>query len=366
MKRRDFLKYVAAAVGGAVVATAVDRTVFMAPSQQTTVAKPSITVATWGGPWADEVTKLGKSFQEKFGSPVLVQVHPGPSSATLEKIRAAWPNYYGVDVYMAGDFNTQRALVEGYLEPISQTDVPSISDYPDAVIGKGTDGNPYWISMYTYGGLFGYRADVISNPPGATKDLENSVYVRTLGAPHPTYWAAFLIELAYANGGSEFNMDPAFEAAKRLANMKIIKSVFNTDADARNLLSTGEAPIVHSIPGNYVTLAQQGLNIQDVKQLADTPIIFNTDALCVIKGPKSDVAKQFAQFILSSDNISEFCNAVGFPTASTKGNMSPEVEKLNLSAQDLVKIGKTPDKDQYVNNIDSWSKRWDSEVAPLI
>jgi putative spermidine/putrescine transport system substrate-binding protein len=378
MDRRTFLKtagYAAAAVvGGAVTYGYTSMSRPPAPTLTTTSAALTtattgggIVVATWGGEWSDAVDSLGNDFEKQTGSPVLVMVHPGPSSATLERIRAAWPNYYGVDVYQAGDFNGHLAMQAGYLAPLD--DLASLADYPPFCIGKGKDGHTYYVGMYAYSEIFGYRPDELSNPPASLSDLENnSSYVGSVGIPHPSQACSFLLMCAYANGGSEFDIDPGFEAVKRLLQKKVIKRVWTTDADARNALSSGEVLLSFAVAGNFVSLAKSGLNVKTIKGLSDAPIYYGTDMIAVIQNSlKVDVGKQFTDFLLRSDNATKFCNAVGMPPGNLKSTVvDPIVADLAPDSTLLKQKGRTADIDQYTANIDNWVKRWDEEITPLL
>ncbi len=325
----------------------------------------TLTIITWGGPWKEATETYAKKFAEEFGVEVKIELHGGPSSVGLSKLRSAWPNPI-FDVMMMTSAVGFQGAVEGFFVELTEENLPVLKEIPDVFEGK-LDGKTYWVAMYPYVGTIVYRTDLVPFEIKSFQDLLKPELKGKIAVPYPTYLpGSWLIAASIPKGGDERNLDPGFEFAKQLAESGNIGYVFKSDSDVLRLLETGEAWVGWTLTGNAYTLAKKGVPVKAVLEFEDTKPVAFFDVIAVVDGPNKDVALAFVNWLLQPENLGGFTKMLGYVPSHPEAEVDPEVAKWNIPADQMSEKAYVPDFLYLAENVDKWATKWDTEITPLL
>jgi putative spermidine/putrescine transport system substrate-binding protein len=132
---------------------------------------------------------------------------------TVSKMRASKGNP-PFDVVILDEGPYLDALQYDIFEKISVDKIPNMKDVPLKFI------DPRGMGVFVSGQIIGiaYNNEKIKTPPRSWNDLLKPEYKGRVGLAGlgSTLMMAWMVEIARLNGGSEENMDPAFEFVKKL------------------------------------------------------------------------------------------------------------------------------------------------------
>ena len=321
-------------------------------------AQQSITVMTWGGNYLEASKTIGAEFTKETGAGVNYILHAGGSFTALAKFGAEKPDYEA-DVYMAGEVPETQAMLAGYTIPI--TDLPSMSDIPDS-LKIIQNGQVYGVAMYTTSTSWAYRTDLVTKPIDSWQSVLDPSFKGKLGIPTASFSARFLIGLALWKGGSEYNIDPGFQAAIDLAKGGYIGGLFSSDADNIRLLTTGQTPLVWSDSQNVYAAGQNATPVSFARSLSDGKVLVSGDFVGVLDTPKKDLAKKYVDLVISAQWNGMFSSTVGGPPSNLKATVEPKWAAYTIDPSAAYHVNAT-----YVATVQgSWNQRWETEVQPLI
>lgn len=211
---------------------------------------------------------------------------------------------------------------------------------------KGKEGG--WVATYTGVPAFVVNTDVVKNVPRSWDDLLKPEYKGLVGSIDAggsggTDLAVF-ISWAYANGGSETNLEPGAEFAKRMLPQ------FSTAAKNAQTLERGEVPIQIKYDFNCIAAAAQvkakGVNAEVI---VPKGTIYAPSALMINRynTAKMDAGKLLLDFVLSDDAQIAFAKFGARPIRWVLGD-------LDLPAE--AKAGWLPDSMyEGVHVIENWA-----------
>lgn len=200
-----------------------------------------------------------------------------------------------------------------------------------AVLPAGFKGNPGgWVATFVGVPAFVVNTDVIQNVPRTWADLAKPEYAGKVGAIDPTKSgtaATTFLAWAYASGGSETNLTPGIELAK-----KIVPNFAAAEGNAQTL-EKGEVPIQIKYDYNCTAAAEEvkakGINaevvIPGVSIYAPSALMlnkYNTDGM--------DIAKLFMEFVLMDEAQETFAKFGARPIRYVLGDLElPDAAKAN-------------------------------------
>ncbi len=180
--------------------------------------KKTVYFLSWGGTIQTMLEKEGWAEEFRKDTGYTLQLVPKATSAEIIAAAIAQKDSPQVDVVMCDLAAFQQGISQQIFAPLDTKEVPNLSKMAD-VARVGTVG----ISTY---------ADILSivfhkeaferngwAPPTKWSDLfRPSLKGKVIVPPvSNTYGMYYLVELARANGGNERNIEPGFEALKKLA-----------------------------------------------------------------------------------------------------------------------------------------------------
>ena len=171
-----------------------------------------LVVATFGGTFVDNSKKChAAAFEKATGATVKYVL--GSSVQTMAKLRAAGARSELDVAYMDSQI-VKQAKAEGLLQPLEPA---KIADWND-VYDVSRDKDAHWVSMMFAGTIITYNTKLVKEPPTSWADLWKPEFKGKLAIPDisGTSGQQFLMAAARLNGGSIENIDPGFEAIKKL------------------------------------------------------------------------------------------------------------------------------------------------------
>ncbi len=200
-----------------------------------------------------------------------------------------------------------------------------------------------------------YNPDLVEEPK-SWLDLLKPEYKGHIAFPAITngYGVDFLVMLAKAFGGSEDNIDPGFEAMKKIKG----ETIFKAASDLPTLFGQGDIWIMPYDTGNTFKLQQAGLPVAFATPQEGSPAVNIT--ACVAKGAKNaDVAGAAIDMMLKPEAQIEIARRMRWtasnPETKLPADLAAEVPAVDKLAQ--------LDRDKINAKRASWIERWNREIA---
>lgn len=365
--RRSFLQTTAAAAAGLAVGAVAGYS--FAPTKEvappggvTTSTKPNeLVIIFWGDPMLQGAKLAGDEFTKQTGIPMKYELESFGAEG-LQKISADWPNT-PINLWGGMPASCVSAWDAGYLEPMTETDVPNLKNVPDMlkiIRGAKTYGVAFTRSMCS----MMYRKDLVPAPITSYHGLLDKSLKGKIGwSTMANFSGGILITAAYANGGDEFNVEPGWEYLKELAPN--VGAVCDSDADAIDKISRGDIWVFfQNDPSNIIGALKNGAAVEAVTNPTDSKLWATFQLIIVTDRPGKEYAKQYVNTMLSVDEaVAKACGmAPSVLGAQTDPSIAPYVVPLDeLQAKCYI-----PDPVQQSKMIDAWTKRYETEIVPLI
>lgn len=314
-------------------------------------------VAGFGGAVeAAFVEKIFPPFEAEHGIKVVYVA--GNSTDTVAKLQAQKDNQeLSVAIVDDGPMNT--AVQAGLCAPLAAS-ANSDAVYPNARVegdmaiglGYGATGLVYNTEIFERNGW---------PAPTSWKDLEDPKYAGKLIIPPITsgFGLLTLIMQARLNGGSERDIDPGFEAMKRI-EPNVLAFEPNPGKIAE-LLQTGEAAIGVWNNARTGILAAQGAPVKFVYPQEGAMLILSQ--ICPVNGaPQPELAQAFIQHMLSPEVQAIFTEATGLGPVNPNTELAPDVAANAVFGEEKVYSLQSVDY-SVINPIRAdWTDRWNREI----
>lgn len=354
--RRDFLK-------GAASAAAIGTGISFEGGDAR--AAETITAVEWGGAYVDAMKKIAA---RQSDIAINWQLHAGGAIAILPKIKATWPRP-GIDLLTGWDVSWQTIGREGWAEPVTVERVPNLADIPQKLLAKDSAGNIINIPRTISAFFWFSRQDLM---PFEITKIDDFLDPRLKGKicfPTPTLNSNIqMLTLALHKGGDERNMEPAWDFLKKLARSGNIGRVANADTDAMTSMTSGETGLTFG-GGTGATRLARTYKIKTYTKMAPETgfrtCVFH-EGWCVLKGGQTDAAFKFVNFAISPENDSKFNEEISGVPANSKAKVSDEIKYLTFSNEEFERYAYIPDWAYVSQQINSWNKRWEQEIQPLL
>ncbi|MBB3641346.1 MULTISPECIES: ABC transporter substrate-binding protein [Variovorax] len=288
----------------------------------------ALVVSTWGGSFRDLIDdNIGKEFTRQTGVPV--KYVTGGTIDRLNKAKLA--SKPESDITFTTSHVGWLYVNSNLFEQIDTAKIPNYANLVDrAKI------SPYHIGSWAYVYSIGYRPDLV---PASIKleswnDLWNPALKGKLSAPDfdPSHIIAVS---AMLSGGDAATWEKGQEKLKALKPN--FKAFYTNDANAQQLIATGETPVEVILSMNAYHMASQGVPIKVV--MPKEGAVLGVDTMAIMKGTtKADLAYKFLNIALSADVQSKI-------VASKKA--SPVVTNAKVSAEDAKLPGVFTTKEQW-------------------
>jgi len=318
---------------------------------------PTLYVAGYGG-------SSEKVFREQV-IPTFEKVHKakveyvaGTSATNLARLQAerARPE---IDVAVLDDGPMQQAISLKLCEPIAK------SKEFDALIpiARFAGDRAAGVSVVATG--IAYNKDEFKargwQPPTSWRDLADPKYKGQLLMPsiNNSYGLHALVMMARANGGSERNIEPGFQAMEKLAPN--VASFESTSSKMSELFQTKAVSIGVWGSGRTQALADTGFPVTFVYPKEGAVALFS--AACPVSGSdQRPLAQAFVQHLLSPQIQVALAKGAGWgPTNKNVELDADTASKVVYGPQGVAKLI-APDLQLLSDQKSEWAKRWARRV----
>lgn len=316
-------------------------------------APRELVVATWGGTYEQGVRKVAEKFEKENNVKIITD--PGNNADRLNKLRS-FKNNPQIDVAFLTDYFAAMAIKDGIFDKIKPEELTNASKLYDFAKPTSGYGPGYTINR---SGIV-YNTKYVKEPMTSWRDLwrpelKGKVVVSDITGTHGIGLLQIAAEM---NGGSAKNIDPGFEAMKKL-KPNVVK-FYSTTAEETQLLQRDEA------------YAAQFMDIF-VKDLKDMPVkwvapkegaLANVNVLNVTAGSKNrDLAVKFIDYWISTEAQTQEAAVLNDGPANKDVKLSPDVAANVTYGEEAMKGLKTLDWDYLLTVRDSWVDRWNKEIT---
>ncbi len=314
-----------------------------------------LVVATFGGTFVDNSKKChATAFEKATGATVKYVL--GSSVQTAAKLRAAGARAEFDVAYMDSQI-VKQAKAEGLLQPLEPA---KISQWPD-LYEASRDKDGYWVSMMFAGTIITYNTNLVKTPPTSWADLWKPEWKGKLAIPDisGTSGQQFLMAAARLNGGSLENIDPGFEAIKKLKPN--VQMMYTQPDQLIPLFERGDIAVAVWYTDRTGAAAAKGVPVAAAYPKEGAIGIVPT--VSVPKASqKRELAQKYISVLLSPEGQLCFAQTQFAGPTNKKVQLPPDLAKLVPSA-DIVPRMYFPDTDLVAKKFPEWSERWGREIA---
>ncbi len=318
-------------IGSGVAAAALSSS-FVAGFSTTAHAAGSLNATTYPGTWETAQRKLLlPAFTQATGASVALQ--PVPALEAVAKVAASKANP-PFDVVLMDEGPYLSALNLGIFAPLPRDKLKNLAELPDNFIDP--NGFGAFVSAQVMGIV--YNPTTIKTPPTSWSDLWKPEYKGRVGITGlgSSLGSAWMVAIAKLNGGSESNMEPAFEAVKRL--LPSVGAVAPNPGALATLFQQGQIDISYNFVNGILPLMQRGVDVAIAKPESGWMIVRNS--LHVIQNSQNlDLRYAYVDTALSAAVQKQMAAAPNF-LAPTNRNVAfgVEMQKEAMNNAELAKL----------------------------
>lgn len=222
---------------------------------------------------------------------------------TVSKIIASRANP-PFDVIILDEGPYLNALQHDIFEKIPVDKMPYLKDIPAKFI------DPRGLGVFCSGQIIGiaYNTDKIKNPPKNWNDLLKPEFKGRVGLAGmgSTLMSAWMVEIARLNGGSEENMEPAFQFVKKL--LPNVSAVASNPGSLATLFQQGQIDISVHYNNNVGDLQAKGVPVALARP--DTGWIHIKSSMHIVKNSKNvDLAAAYINAAISPEVQTQMAEA---------------------------------------------------------
>jgi putative spermidine/putrescine transport system substrate-binding protein len=299
-----------------------------------TVARAAggIVATTYPGTWETAQRQiLLPAFTKASGASVTLQ--PVLALEAVAKISASrqTPPF---DVVLLDEGPYLAALDMGIFAPLPRDKVTNLASQSE----RFTDPNGHgaFISAQIVG--IAYNPIASKTPPTSWLDLWKPEYkgrvgITGMGSSLGTSW---MVEIAKLHGGSESNMEPAFEAVKKL--LPNLGAVAPNPGALATLFQQGQIDISYNFVNGVLPLIQRGVDIAMARPESGWVLVRNS-LHAVMNSANIDLAYAYIDAALSTEVQSQMASAPNFLAPTNRAvPFGSELKKVAADNDELAKL----------------------------
>jgi putative spermidine/putrescine transport system substrate-binding protein len=314
-----------------------------------------LVVATFGGTFVDNSKKCHAApFEKATGATVKYVL--GSSVQTAAKMRAAGARAELDVAYMDSQI-VKQAKAEGLLQPLEPAKIAHWGDLYDA----SRDKDSYWVSMMFAGTIITYNTNLVKSPPTSWADLWSPSYKGKLAIPDisGTSGQQFLMAAARLHGGSIENIDPGFEAIKKLKPN--VQMMYTQPDQIIPLFERGDIAVAVWYTDRTGAAAAKGVPVAAAYPKEGAIGIVPTVAVPKASG-KRDLAQKYISTLLSPEGQLCFAQSQFAGPSNKNVRLPADLAKL-VPYGEIIQRMYFPDTDFVARKFPEWSERWGREIA---
>lgn len=348
IRRREVLK----AIGGIAATAFAGQNVASAQGAKRRFEGETLRVLVTSGSEGQAMrTHIVTPFMEETGAQVLVT--EGLTQPTMTKLRAERANP-SVSVCALDDYGIIALGREGLLEEIEPSRLTNLPDInPKFVIEK--KGVCFFVAAT---GII-YNNKLVTEPPKSWKIFWDPKYKGKIAVPPPNVSPAlsFAIIAATAHGGSQFKIDPAWDALRALKpNVGVMEQNVAVLAE---MLRTGEIALCARLTHLFKPFIEKGYPIGVSLNVSEGVVATATGFTVVKNHPdKREVADAFIDYALGVKAQRAMAEGMWFGPTNRKVQLPADLEANLISKDSQVASLISVDAENLATNRDNWAQNY--------
>jgi spermidine/putrescine-binding protein len=314
-----------------------------------------LVVGIFGGSFVDNAKKCHAApFEKATGATVKYVL--GSSVQTAAKLRAAGGRSEFDVTYMDSQI-VKQVKGEGLLQALEPAKVAHWNDLYD--VSKDKDAQ--WVSLMFAGTTIAYNTNLVKTPPTSWADLWKPEYKGKLAIPDisGTSGQQFLMAAARLHGGSLENIDPGFEAIKRLKPN--VQMMYTQPDQLIPLFERGDIAVAVWYTDRTGAAASKGVPVAAVYPKEGAIGIVPTVA--IPKGStKKDLARRYIGVLLSPEGQLCYAQSQFAGPTNRKVVLPADLARLLPYGENVQRMY-FPDTDLVAKKLPEWAERWGREIA---
>jgi putative spermidine/putrescine transport system substrate-binding protein len=326
-------------------------------------------VVMWGAQWIEVCRPIGEEWMRATGDRIQWELHAGGAMAVVGRLRPLFPRIQQ-NLIAGWDPVFDAMMQAGWMEPVSEDEMPALREIPDIFFKKNAAGQKMTVPLSTAGAFWGYRTDLVSGAP--IESIEQLLEPRFRGklcVPVPVNLSGLLlVSLAMQRGGNERNIEPGWAFMKELAERGQIGRVVANNAEMINAMSAGDLSVAFWNTGGWQAVRER-FPCRLLTRLSDNKGFLFNEGFAVMKGSNPAqvaAAKRFANHFATAAINTRYNMALGSGPTNAKSTPAPSIKGIFYSAEELPRYAYIPDYAYMATQIDGWTRRWETEITPLI
>ena len=322
----------------------------------------TVVFLSWGGTIQTMLEKEGwaETFYKDTG--YRVTLVPKATSAEIIATAVAQIDKPQVDVVMCDLVAYMQGVERGTFATLETKEVPNLAKMVDMAKVRDNKG------IATYADLLSiaYSEAVFKKnkwaPPTSWSDIERPEFRGKLIIPpvSNTYGLYTLVELARLHGGSERNIEPGFDALKKIAPNVVDWTT--TFAKIGDLMESETAAIAVFGNASAWEIAKRGVPVSVV---VPKPIYISPTVAGIMKNaPHPEGARVFLNWLISAKVLSYRAERFGQSPMNREVKLSGQAAERVPTGEALAGLAKV-DYAHVLSQRDEWNARFQREVAPI-
>ncbi|WP_019120927.1 ABC transporter substrate-binding protein [Brevibacillus massiliensis] len=301
--------------------------------------------------------EIFKKFNEKYPNVKLTYVS-GVSTEIVAKVKAQ-KNAPQIDLTVIEGGEQDKGREEGLWEAITDKEVPNLAKVPEDL--KVRDNSGVVVNFTPMG--ISYNSELVKekNLPVPTSwndlarpEVKGNITMTDIAS---NFGRSATIMLAYANGGSEKDMEPGFEKLKTIAGY--MPTFAKSAAQLQQNLQNKSAAYTTWTMARSLTQKDAGLPIEFVFPQEGGNIVPNVATL--VKGAKHpEAAKAFIDFLLTDEVQTMYATKLYYNPAVPVKLPDDVAKQLEFDRSKVVNF----DYEVIGRNMSQWLDRFNKEIAP--
>jgi putative spermidine/putrescine transport system substrate-binding protein len=314
-------------------------------------ATPKLVSTIFGGRFEKEYRKaIADPFEQEHG--VEVVLNYGNAGQWLTNAMVNQPNPE-IDIVFLVYPESVKAVHEGIGMELTPEELPNVVDVYDAWY-EGFNRRAVGLDYASFG--IAYRTDMV-DAPTSWADLWDPKFKGKLAMPDLTASGSYqvLVMAAKINGGDENNIDPGFEAMKRLRPN--VRKFFKSNPEAAQLFERGEVVAGGWYDGRTWGLHDNGVPLQWVAPKEGAMI--GMASFHIAKNTKHpDLCKKYVNWAISPKAQEDFCSNMGYGPVNKKAKLRGKAAERVPSLDQLLLL----DWFAVEPKMGEWLERWNREI----
>lgn len=337
-------------------------------SQPAHASGQQLLVVMWGAQWIDVSRPIGEEWSKRTGDRIQWELHAGGAMAVVGRLRPLWPRIQQ-NLISGWDPVFDAMIQSDWMEPVDPNEMPALKDIPDIFFKKNAKGQKMTVPLSTAGAFWGYRTDLVDKPIENLEQLLEPRFKGKLCVPVPVNLSGLLmVSLAMQRGGNERNIEPGWQFVKELAERGNIGRVVANNSEMINAMSQGDLSVAFWNTGGWQAVRER-FPSRLLTRLKDNKGFLFNEGFAVMKGQdpaRIAAAKSFANHFATPEINERYNLPLGSGPTNPKSKPADSIKDIFYQPGELAQYAYIPDYAYMATQVDAWTKRWETEITPLI